>query len=130
MKNEFTYKKGCQYIDWLCDSNKLVLLRDTKTVDEDKKKKYAKALKCKSGDVLCLVLGKNISSYAYHKIISEFGGYTVDSVIEGENALLSVSYWLKNRKAIISNHTLFIPWKELVEAIKEFDNPAYFAPKI
>ena len=32
-KNKFTYDGGSQYIDWLCSSNKLVLLRDNNGIN-------------------------------------------------------------------------------------------------
>lgn len=129
-KNEFTYKKGCQYINWLCSSNKLVLLRDNDNVKGEDRTAIARALKCKSGDILCLVLGRNISSFAYHKIIEDMEGRTVESIVQSRNPVFSSIYWTGDKKAAIESHTIFIPWKELKELIKDWDYPTYFQPEI
>lgn len=129
-KNEFTYSGGSQYIDWLCSSNKLLLLRDNDNVKDEDKTSIVRALKCKSGDILCLVLGRNISSFAYHKIIEDMEGRTVESIIQSKNPVFSSIYWTGNKKAALSDHTIFIPWKELKEIIKEWDYPTYFHPDI
>lgn len=129
-KNEFTYKGGSQYIDWLCSSNKLVLLRDNDNVKSEDRTAIARALKCKSGDILCLVLGRNISSFAYHKIIEDMEGRTVESIVQSKNPVFSSIYWTYDKKAALSSHTIFIPWKELKELIKDWDYPTYFQPEI
>ncbi len=129
-KNEFTYKGGSQYIDWLCSSNKLVLLRDNDNVKSEDRTAISRALKCKSGDILCLVLGRNISSFAYHKIIEDMEGRTVESIVQSRNPVFSSIYWTYDKKAALSSHTIFIPWKELKELIKDWDYPTYFQPDI
>lgn len=129
-KNDFTYNGGSQYIDWLCSSNKLVLLRDNDNIKGEDKTTIARALKCKSGDILCLVLGRNISSFAYHKIIEDMEGRTVESIVQSKNPVFSSIYWTGDKKAAIESHTIFIPWKELKELIKEWDYPTYFHPDI
>ena len=73
-KNEFTYDGGSMYIDWLCYSNKLVLLRDSHIISGEDRTSVARALKCKTGDILCLVLGQNISYFGYSKLIEDMGG--------------------------------------------------------
>jgi hypothetical protein len=129
-KNEFTYSGGSQYIDWLCRSNKLVLLRDNDNVKDEDKTSIVRALKCISGDILCLVLGRNISSFAYHKIIEDMGGRTTESIVKSKNPVFSSIYWTYDKKAALSSHTIFIPWKELKELIKDWDYPTYFQPEI
>lgn len=129
-KNDFTYNGGSQYIDWLCSSNKLVLLRDNDNIKGEDKTTIARALKCKSGDILCLVLGRNISSFAYHKIIEDMEGRTVESIVQSKNPVFSSIYWTGDKKAAIESHTIFIPWKELKELIKDWDYPTYFQPEI
>lgn len=129
-KNEFTYKGGSQYIDWLCSSNKLVLLRDNDNVKGEDRTAIARALKCKSGDILCLVLGRNISSFAYHKIIEDMEGRTVESIVQSKNPVFSSIYWTGNKKASLSDHTIFVPWETLKDAINDWDNAPYFYPDI
>jgi len=129
-KNEFTYDGGSQYIDWLCHSNKLVLLRDNDNVRGEDRTEIARALKCKSGDILCLVLGRNISSFAYHKIIEDMEGRTVESIVRSKNPVFSSIYWTGNKKASLSDHTIFVPWKTLRDTINDWDNAPYFYPDI
>lgn len=129
-KNEFTYKGGSQYIDWLCSSNKLVLLRDNDNVKGEDRTAIARALKCKSGDILCLVLGRNISSFGYHKLIEDMQGRTSESIVKSKNPVFASIYWTGDNKAAIASHTIFISWEELKELIKEWDFPAYFCPDI
>lgn len=129
-KNEFTYSRGSQYIDWLCSSNKLLLLRDNDNVKDEDKTSIVRALKCKSGDILCLVLGRNISSFAYHKIIEDMEGRTVESIIQSKNPVFSSIYWTGNKKAALSDHTIFISWEILKEIINDWDNAPYFYPNI
>lgn len=129
-KNEFTYKGGSQYIDWLCSSNKLVLLRDNDNVKGEDRTAIARALKCKSGDILCLILGQNISYFGYSNLIEDMGGRTTESIVQSKNPVFSSIYWIGDKKAAIESHTIFIPWKELKELIKEWDYPIYFHPDI
>lgn len=129
-KNEFTYKGGSQYIDWLCSSNKLVLLRDNDNVKGEDRTAIARTLKCKSGDILCLVLGRNISSFAYHKIIEDMEGRTVESIVQSRNPVFSSIYWTGNKKAALSDHTIFVPWEILKDTINDWDNAPYFYPDI
>ena len=129
-KNEFTYKGGSQYIDWLCSSNKLVLLRDNDNVKGEDRTAISRALKCKSGDILCLVLGRNISSFAYHKIIEDMEGRTVESIVQSRNPVFSSIYWTGNKKAVLSDHTIFVPWETLKDIINDWDNAPYFYPDI
>lgn len=129
-KNEFTYKKGCQYINWLCISNKLFLLRDDDNISDEDKASISRALKCKSGDILCLVLGRNISSFAYHKIIEDMEGRTVESIVQSRNPVFSSIYWTGNKKAALSDHTIFVPWEILKDIINDWDNAPYFYPDI
>lgn len=129
-KNEFTYDGGSQYIDWLCSSNKLVLLRDNDSISNEDRTSIARALKCKSGDILCLVLGRNISSFGYHKLIEDMQGRTSESIVQSKNPVFASIYWTGDKKAALSSHTIFIPWKELKEIIKEWDYPTYFHPDI
>lgn len=129
-KNEFTYKKGCQYINWLCISNKLFLLRDDDNISDEDKASISRALKCKSGDILCLVLGRNISSFAYHKIIEDMEGRTVESIVQSRNPVFSSIYWTGNKKAALSDHTIFVPWEILKDIINDWDYPTYFHPDI
>ena len=129
-KNEFTYDGGSAYIDWLCSSNKLVLLRDNDSISVEDKTAIARALKCKTGDILCLVLGRNISYFGYSKIIEDMGGRTTESIVKSKNPVFSSIYWTYDKKAALSSHTIFIPWKELKELIKDWDYPTYFQPEI
>lgn len=129
-KNEFTYDGGSQYIDWLCSSNKLVLLRDNDNVKGEDRTEIARALKCKSGDILCLILGQNISYFGYSKLIEDMGGRTTESIVQSKNPVFSSIYWTYDKKAALSSHTIFIPWKELKELIKDWDYPTYFQPDI
>ena len=129
-KNEFTYKGGSQYIDWLCSSNKLFLLRDDDNISDEDKASISRALKCKTGDILCLVLGQNISYFGYSKIIEDMGGRTTESIVKSKNPVFSSIYWTGDKKAAIESHTIFIPWKELKELIKDWDYPTYFQPDI
>lgn len=129
-KNEFTYDGGSAYIDWLCSSNKLVLLRDNDSISVEDKTAIARALKCKSGDILCLVLGRNISYFGYSKLIEDMGGRTTESIVQSKNPVFSSIYWTYDKKAALSSHTIFIPWKELKELIKDWDYPTYFQPDI
>lgn len=129
-KNEFTYDGGSMYIDWLCYSNKLVLLRDNDSISVEDRTSVARALKCKSGDILCLVLGRNISYFGYSKIIEDMGGRTTESIVKSKNPVFSSIYWTYDKKAALSSHTIFIPWKELKELIKDWDYPIYFQPEI
>lgn len=129
-KNEFTYKKGCQYINWLCISNKLFLLRDNNGINVEDRTSVARALKCKSGDILCLILGQNISYFGYSKLIEDMGGRTTESIVQSKNPVFSSIYWTYDKKAALSSHTIFIPWKELKELIKDWDYPTYFQPEI
>lgn len=129
-KNEFTYDGGSAYIDWLCSSNKLVLLRDNDSISVGDKTAIARALKRKSGDILCLVLGRNISSFAYHKIIEDMEGYTVESIVRSKNPVFSSVYWTGNKKAALSDHTVFVPWETLKDTINDWDNAPYFYPDI
>lgn len=129
-KNEFTYDGGSAYIDWLCSSNKLVLLRDNDSISVEDKTAIARALKCKSGDIICLVLGKNISYFGYSKLIEDMGGRTTESIVQSKNPVFSSIYWTYDKKAALSSHTIFIPWKELKELIKDWDYPTYFQPDI
>lgn len=129
-KNEFTYDGGSRYIDWLCSSNKLVLLRDNDNVKGEDRTVIARALKCKSGDILCLVLGRNISSFAYHKIIEDMEGRTVESIVRSRNPVFSSIYWTGNKKAALSDHTIFVPWETLKDTINDWDNAPYFYPNI
>lgn len=129
-KNEFTYKKGCQYINWLCISNKLFLLRDNDNISDEDKASISRALKCKTGDILCLVLGRNISSFAYHKIIEDMEGRTVESIVQSKNPVFSSIYWTGNKKAALSDHTIFVSWEILKDTINDWDNAPYFYPDI
>lgn len=129
-KNKFTYDGGSAYIDWLCSSNKLVLLRDNDSISVEDKTAIARALKCKSGDILCLVLGRNISSFAYHKIIEDMEGRTVESIVQSRNPVFSSIYWTGNKKASLSDHTIFVPWETLKDTINDWDNAPYFYPDI
>ena len=129
-KNEFTYDGGSQYIDWLCSSNKLVLLRDCDIISDEDRTSIARALKCKSGDILCLVLGRNISSFGYHKLIEDMQGRTSESIVKSRNPVFASVYWTGDNKAAIASHTIFISWNELKELIKDWDFPAYFQPDI
>lgn len=129
-KNDFTYNGGSQYIDWLCSSNKLVLLRDNDNIKGEDKTTIARALKCKSGDILCLVLGRNISSFAYHKIIEDMEGRTVESIVQSKNPVFSSIYWTGNKKASLSDHTIFVSWEILKDTINDWDNAPYFYPDI
>lgn len=129
-KNEFTYDGGSQYIDWLCSSNKLVLLRDNDSISVEDKTAIARALKCKSGDIVCLVLGKNISYFGYSKLIEDMEGRTTESIVQSKNPVFYSIYWTDDKKAALSSHTIFIPWKELKELIKDWDYPTYFQPDI
>lgn len=129
-KNEFTYNGGSMYIDWLCYSNKLVLLRDNNGINVEDRTSVARALKCKSGDILCLILGQNISYFGYSKLIEDMGGRTTESIVQSKNPVFSSIYWTGDKKAAIESHTIFIPWKELKELIKEWDYPTYFQPEI
>ena len=129
-KNEFTYKKGCQYINWLCISNKLFLLRDDDNISDEDKASISRPLKCKTGDILCLVLGRNINYFGYSKLIEDMGGRTTESIVKSKNPVFSSIYWTGDKKAAITSHTIFIPWKELKEIIKEWDYPTYFHPDI
>ena len=129
-KNEFTYDGGSQYIDWLCSSNKLVLLRDNNGINVEDRTSVARALKCKSGDILCLILGQNISYFGYSKLIEDMGGRTTESIVKSKNPVFSSIYWTYDKKAALSSHTIFIPWKELKELIKDWDYPTYFQPEI
>ena len=129
-KNEFTYDGGSMYIDWLCYSNKLVLLRDNDSISVEDRTSVARALKCKSGDILCLVLGRNISYFGYSKIIEDMGGRTTENIVQSKNPVFSSIYWTGDKKAAIESHTIFIPRKELKELIKDWDYPTYFQPEI
>lgn len=129
-KNDFTYNGGSQYIDCLCSSNKLVLLRDNDNIKGEDKTTIARALKCKTGDILCLVLGRNINYFGYSKLIEDMGGRTTESIVQSKNPVFSSIYWTYDKKAALSSHTIFIPWKELKELIKDWDYPTYFQPEI
>lgn len=129
-KNEFTYDGGSMYIDWLCYSNKLVLLRDNDSISDEDKASISRALKCKTGDILCLVLGRNISYFGYSKLIEDMGGRTTESIVQSKNPVFSSIYRTGDKKAAIESHTIFIPWKELKELIKDWDYPTYFQPDI
>lgn len=129
-KNEFTYKKGCQYINWLCISNKLFLLRDDDNISDEDKASISRALKCKTGDILCLVLGRNISYFGYSKLIEDMGGRTTESIVQSKNPVFSSIYWTGNKKAALSDHTIFVPWEILKDIINDWDNAPYFYPDI
>ena len=94
-KNEFTYDGGSAYIDWLCSSNKLVLLRDNDSISVEDKTAIARALKCKSGDIICLVLGKNISYFGYSKLIEDMEGRTTESIVQSTCLCLNKVLYLQ-----------------------------------
>ena len=58
------------------------------------------------------------------------GGRTTESIVQSKNPVFSSIYWTGDKKAAIESHTIFIPWKELKELIKDWDYPTYFQPEI
>lgn len=112
-KNEFTYKKGCQYINWLCISNKLFLLRDDDNISDEDKASISRALKCKTGDILCLVLGRNISYFGYSKLIEDMEGRTTESIVQSKNPVFLPSTGLVTRKRLFRRIPFSFPGRSL-----------------
>lgn len=73
MNEKFSYTKGTsKYIDFLCNSNKLILLSDTDIINEELKTLYAEELRFPAEDILVLIVNTNISKAGRKKLVSKF----------------------------------------------------------
>lgn len=57
-------------------------------------------------------------------------GRTVESIVQSKNPVFSSIYWTGNKKAALSDHTIFVSWEILKDTINDWDNAPYFYPDI
>lgn len=118
MNEKFSYTKGTsKYIDFLCDSNKLILLSDTDIVNEELKTLYAEELRSLAEDILVLVVNTNISKAGRKKLISKFESDKIYPVKHSE----SMAFVTDRYRVICDGSTLILPWQRLVELLKDID---------
>lgn len=133
-KTQFSYRKGqCEFIDWLCKSNKLIILSD---VSENPEISFAtnslsiieEMLEYPSQDILLLRSDYNISSFAFRRLMENFGNISFGNKRKSKD--FNIIYYLESKKALYCSPYLIIPWQTLHEALKEFNNLAYLIPSI
>ena len=125
MNEKFSYIKGTsKYIDFLCDSNKLVLLSDTKIIAEKLKPLYAEELRSPAEDILVLIVNTNISKAGRKKLISKFESDRIYPVKHSE----SMAFLTDRYRVICDGSTLILPWQRLVELLDDLDIVALLDP--
>lgn len=118
MNEKFSYTKGTsKYIDFLCDSNKLILLSDTDIVNEELKTLYAEELRSLAEDILVLIVNTNISKADRKKLISKFESDRIYPIKHSE----SMAFVTDGYRVICDGSTLILPWQRLVELLKDID---------
>jgi hypothetical protein len=108
----FSYIKGTShYIDWLCESNKLILLKDTHLFTEEIKKDIERLIEMPIEELVVLQFKKNISSLAWKKVRESCN---------------------KDKKVRVYNGTqqlMVFDWQSLANLIKEYDITSFFDPQ-
>lgn len=118
MNKQFSYTKGMsKYIDFLCDSNKLILLSDTDIVNEELKTLYAEELRSPAEDILVLIVNTNISKAGRKKLISKFESDRIYPVKHSE----SIAFLTDGYRVLCDGSTLILPYQRLVELLKDID---------
>lgn len=122
MNEKFSYTKGTsKYIDFLCNSNKLILLSDTDIINEELKTLYAEELRFPAEDILVLIVNTNISKAGRKKLVSKFESDKIYPVKHSE----SMAFLTDRYRVICDGSTLILPWQRLVELLKDIDDTEF-----
>ena len=129
-KIHFTYKNGnCPYIDWLCESNKLILLSDTEMYNPETVSLIEDMLQIPAQDVLILQANKNITPFGLRKIMDVLGKISFENKRK-TNELCTV-YFFENKNVLYCVPHVIIPWWELCETMSEIKiSLPYFKPSV
>lgn len=127
---QFSYTRGkSKYIDFLCDSNKLVLLSDTKIIAEKLKPLYEDVLQFPAKDVLVLFPGLNISSTGLKKLIERIDNESAVPVSDVRLDDLSSAAFLVDKGQVICDcPAMILPWQRLIELLNDIDIVALMDP--
>lgn len=127
---QFSYTRGkSKYIDFLCDSNKLVLLSDTKIIAEKLKPLYEDILQFPAKDVLVLFPGLNISSIGLKKLIERIDNESAVLVSDVRlDDLSSAAFLVDKGQVIYDCPAMILPWQRLIELLDDIDIVALMDP--
>lgn len=127
---QFSYTRGkSKYIDFLCDSNKLVLLSDTKIIAEKLKPLYEDVLQFPAKDVLVLFPGLNISSTGLKKLIERIDNESAVLVSDVRlDDLSSAAFLVDKGQVIYDCPAMILPWQRLIELLDDIDIVALMDP--
>ena len=127
---QFSYTRGkSKYIDFLCDSNKLVLLSDTKIIAQKLKPLYEDILQFPAKDVLVLFPGLNISSIGLKKLIERIDNESAVPVNDVRlDDLSSAAFLVDKGQVIYDCPAMILPWQRLIELLDDIDIVALMDP--
>lgn len=122
---QFSYtRRRSKYIDFLCDSNKLILLSDTSIIDEELKTLYEEELQFPAKDILILITRINISNAGMKKLIEKFDSDKLYPIKHSK----STAFLTDKNRVICDGSTLILPWQHLVELLDDIDIVALLDP--
>lgn len=128
---QFSYTRGrSKYIDFLCDSNKLILLSDTSIIDEEIKALYEEKLQFPAKDILVLFPGINISCTGLKRLNEKINNESIapiNSTLDTSN-LSSAAFLLDEGQVIYDCPAMILPWQRLVELLDDLDIVALLDP--
>lgn len=128
---QFSYTRGkSKYIDFLCESNKLMLLSDTKTIAEELKSLYEEKLQFPAKDILILFPGINISSAGLKKLNEKIDNESISPINDTVNIreLSSAAFLIDKGQIIYDCPAMILPWQRLVELLDDIDIVALMDP--
>lgn len=127
---QFSYTRGrSKYIDFLCDSNKLILLSDTSIIDEEIKALYEEKLQFPAKDILVLFPGINISCTGLKKLIERIDNESAVPVSDVRLDNLSSAAFLVDKGQVIYDcPAMILPWQRLIELLDDIDIVALMDP--
>lgn len=130
MINYFSYKNGrCPYIDWLCESNKLILLSDTDMYNLETISLIEEMLQVPAQDIIILQANKNISPFGLRKIMDALGEISFENKRK-TNEMCTI-YFFEKKEVLYCVPHIIIPWWELCETMNGIKiSLPYFKPSI
>lgn len=122
---QFSYTRGkSKYIDFLCDSNKLILLSDTNIIDEKLKTLYEEELQFPAKDIVVLITRVNISNAGTKKLIAKFDSDKIHPIKHSR----SMAFLTDKYRVICDGSILILPWQRLIELLDDIDIVALMDP--
>lgn len=128
-KLTFTYEIGqSRYLDWLCNSNKLMLLNDKELYKYDPEtiSMIEEMLEFPASDILILENHVNISNFGYRRMIDMLGDLELGTKRKSND--FQIFFWFSSKKALYNSPCIILPWQHLIELIKDFDHVGYLDP--